>query len=264
MSDAIVETYDESTGRLQVSANMLGFVCRKTGTGNTVARTGGNTNPSAFTIDTTGFTYPIIAVQTNGFAAALYGMRSGINGAYFASSGAIGSPYTYYIYEWTPMLPANNALFQLYTDSGQCSFSSGYWPLKVPKGIPMGETAGGSGTYTMGGRSLAYACSNVGGHSRARSNYCYIQGQPVIADPDGQGLETCRGTIRGRIDGKLYGGVVHNNGTTVNGANISVDDVEGSFGTYSEYRSGYADGWDVPNTVMVVDVTGIPIGATFF
>jgi hypothetical protein len=262
MADAVVETYDESTGRLQVSANMLGFVCRKSGTGTTVARQGGNTNPSSFTVDTTGFTYPIIAIKTDGFASALYGIRAGNNDAYFACSGEIGSPFTYYIFEWTPSLPANSALFQLYTTGNQCAFSSGYWPLKVPKGIAMSEAGGG--TYTMNGRSLAYACSSVGGHSRAPNNYCYTPGQNPVADPDGTGLESCRGTIRGRINGKVYGGSVLNNGTTVNGAYVSVDDVVGDFGTYAEYRAGYGDGWAMPNTVMVVDVTGIPVGATFF
>ncbi|KQO06895.1 hypothetical protein ASF09_11585 [Sphingomonas sp. Leaf242] len=200
--------------------------------------------------------YPIVALQTNGYAAAMYVQQYNSTVINYASSGAVGSPFTYYIFDWTPNLPANNGLFQLYNQATNlCVFSSNYWPMKLVSSAP-----GGSGqAQNYPGKTMAYACSTVGAHSRC-SPACYDSGNPAI-DP-GDGLTSCK-NIRGRIDGKAYGASIQDNGSTVQVANVSVDDVLGSFGPYSEYKQ-YGDGWDVPNQIMSIDVTGIPVGATFF
>ncbi len=254
---AVTEFYDPVANRLQVSAGMLGFMCRKSGTGTTGNRSGGNTNTSTILLDTAGMSYPIVALRTDGYAAAMYVQQFNSTVINYASNGAVGSPFTYYIFDWTASLPANNALFQLYNEgTNLCVFSSGYWPMKLVNSVAGGS--GGSQNYPR--KTMAYACSTVGAHSRCSQPACYDSGNPAL-DP-GDGLASCR-NIKGRIDGKAYGASIQDNGSTVQVANVSIDDVLGSFGNYSEYQQ-YGDGWDVPNQIMSIDVTGIPVGATFF
>lgn len=262
---ATLEIFDPNTGRLLASGNMAGFVCRKSGSGKTQARQGGNTNTSTILIDTSGMTYPIIALVTRGYDSAFYARYNGqIN---FATNGAVGSAFDYYIFDWTRALPDHNAPFMLFdTDAGDrvITFSSAYWPMKVVTAFNMAE-AEPNRSYTAGDRLLAHAENNVGGHSRVNNGYfCFDRNSP--SDPGDEIPPRCQ-DVRGRIDGKIYGAGTYDNGTRVTTSKVSVDDVTSTFGPYNSWQnSPYVQngGWEVPNRVMVVDVTGIPVGRTFF
>ena len=97
----------------------------------------------------------------------------------------------------------------------------------------------------------------MGGHSIPGEANCYGSGRPELGD-----LNTCN-DIRARIDGKLYGGRTDSGGTQVTASSVSYDDVLGSYGNYDNYQKN-SGGWEVANLILVVDVTGIPVGTTFF
>ena len=120
---------------------------------------------------------------------------------------------------------------------------------------------GGGQFDGQSGMVYAGACSSMGGHSHAEGVYCADNNSGPRVPEDGE-LENCKNIV-GNIDGKLYGSRSLNNGQSVQGATVSYDDVTGSFGNYDNYQN-YGDGWDVGNGILIVDVTGIPIGQTFF
>ena len=262
MADAVAEIYDQN-GRLQVSAGMLGMVCRRTGTGTSRSRITGNTAPSSLEVDVAGMSRPVVAIRMDGYAAALAGRSypsgsSSATNVAFACSAPVGTAFTYWVFDWTQALPANNGLFQLFTQDGRCTFSSAFWPMKMVGVIAMPDGGQFDGTAGM---IYAGACSAMGGHSHAQGVYCADGNSGPTLPGDGE-LENCK-NIRGNIDGKLYGSRSLNNGQSVQGANVSYDDVTGGFGDYASYQN-YGDGWEVPNGILIVDVTGIPIGQTFF
>ncbi len=260
MADAVAEIYDD-TGRLLVSAGMLGMVCRRSGTGTSRSRITGNTAPSSLEVDVSGIALPLVAIRMPGYAAALAGRSapagsSQFTNVTFACNAPVGTAFTYYVFDWTQALPANSGLFQLFTQDGKCTFSSAYWPMKVMSAVAM---PGGGAFAAPAGRTMAAACTAMGGHSHAQGVYC-SDGNSGPKIPDAGELENCNNIV-GNIDGKLYGGKV--DGSQVSGANVSYDDVFGSFGNYSNYQN-YGDGWVVSNSILAVDVTGIPVGQTFF
>lgn len=261
MADLSMDFYN-SDGVLAVSGTMMGFFCRKTGTGQSRSRIGGNTNPSSILVETSGYTSPIVAITLpDGNAAAFAGSYNldGAVGVNFASSAPVGTNFSYYVFEWSKALPANNGLVQLFLQNGDCAFSSAYWPMKMVYAIGNAEGSEG-GKYSNGSKTLAFAIGAIGGHSRCEAPYCERGGGPQIDDENS--LESCD-NIRGQIDGKLYGAKLSDNGHTVTGARVSWDDVNASFGNYANYQQ-YGDGWTVANTVSVIDVTNIPVGQTFF
>lgn len=262
---ATLEFYDPNSGRLLAAGNMAGFVCRKSGSGTTQARQGGNTNASTILIDVSGMVYPIVAIVTRGYNSAFYARYNGqVN---FATNGAVGSAFDFYIFDWTRALPDHNAEVMLFdTDAGDrvITFSSAFWPMKVITAFDMSEDQPLT-SYTNGAKLLAHAENTVGGHSRVPAGYyCADSNRP--SEPGEDVPVACR-DVRGRIDGKIYGGGTYDNGTRLGTARVSVDDVTSTFGPYSSWQSNsyYQNGgWMVPNKVMVVDVTGIPVGKTFF
>jgi len=262
MADATIEFYDPTNGVLQASALMAGMACRRSGSGTTVARQGGNTVASTILIDISGCTYPVVAVVTNGYNSAMYARYN--NQLNFATSGAVGSAYEYFIFDYTDALPEHTAEIQIRDpNSGKIRFSNRYWPMLLRTDIYMDEDQPDT-SVTAGGSKLAHAETIVGGHSRCPSPVCYINGQPS-RDDEGGDLSRCN-DIRGRINGKIYGGGTFDGGSRLTTSKVSVDDVVGSFGRYQDFMANYnnGNGWMVPNNVMIVDVTNIPVGSTFF
>jgi hypothetical protein len=253
MVSAVGNIFDAS-GRLQVSIEMLGMVCRKSGTGMTQARVAGNTNPSSILVDVTGCTYPIVAIKLDNYAAALAGKSGASN--HWVTSAPIGTAFTYYIFDWSPALPNTNALVKLWDDQGRTTFNSDFFPMAATNLFgAVGQTA------ATNGRIFATAQGQMGGHSIRGQALCYDSGGPQL-DP-GTGLNQCK-DIRYKNDGKLYGGGVRPGDGTVGMYAVSWDDVQVSAGNYTNYTTGDARGWTAPVTVMAVDVTNIPVGQTFF
>jgi hypothetical protein len=256
MAEATGNIFDAS-GRLQASINMLAMTCRRTGTGTTVTRMGGNTNPSSLTVDVSGCSYPVVAILIDNYVAALAGKISGQQTNHWICSAPVGTPFSWYLFDWAASVPSTGAPVKLWDGSGRQTFNSDFFPMVVTNMFTgVGQVVG------TGGRTYATAQGVMCGHSRRGEASCYQSGGPQL-DPDGQGLMNCR-DIRYRNDGKLYGGGTRSGDGTVGMYQVSWDDVQVSAGNYTNYTSNDVRGWEVPGTVMAVDVTGIPVGATFF
>ncbi|WP_156359170.1 hypothetical protein [Sphingomonas sp. Leaf242] len=256
MADFRGDIYDAS-GRLQVSTNMLGMVCRRTGTGATITRQGGNTSPSSLLVDVSGCSYPVVAIKIDNYVAALAGKSGNSTTNHWICSAPVGTGFTYYIFDWTTSLPNSGGMERRFDANGRCTFNSDYFPMFTTRMF------GGVGqTMATNGRVFATAQGTMAGHSRRGEALCYQSGGPQL-DPDGGGLQNCR-DIRYRNDGKLYGGGVRPGDGTVGMYQVSWDDVQVSAGNYTNYSQNDVRGWECPGTVMAVDVTNIPVGATFF
>lgn len=248
----IVEIYNPNVpGQLMVSSGMLNFVCRRSGVDQSVAKVGGNTNPSSILVDVSGITQPLVVLQSLDTSCALF-RRTG-NTFEAACGGAVGSWYAYYIFDWTLSLPPHEAEFKVYDpNNGNLTFSSRYWPLKIPTLL----TGGSSQQYDAPGKKLGFAHAGFGGRGLTSGAYCLRNGQAGNID---DGYANCA-DVRAKIDGKLYGGTTLNGDSSVKASVTSFDDVTASFGSTAEYDA-YAPGWEVINKIMVVDVTGIPLPA---
>lgn len=249
--------FDPNTGVLTASATMAGFVCRRSGQVASAAKFAGRgTYASSISIDVAGFTNPVIALRSEGYAAALLGTRNTTQRT-FISDAPVGTVFSFYIFEFTQALPAHSAEFQVVNESTQAiMFSSRYWPMKLIGGIAMTENTAPPPFTAIGGAVLAHAESNIGGHSRVEEAFCYDGG--VSADGAGPGCND----VRGRQNGKLYG--ARTSGNQLTALPLSFDDVMVSYGTYDQYTQVYGAGWVVPNLIMVIDVTNIPLGVNFF
>lgn len=137
----------DSSGRLQASINMMSMVCRRTGTGQTVTRQGGNTNPSSLLVDVSGCAYPLVAIKIDNYAAALAGKSGSSN--HWVCSAPVGTAFTYYIYDYSTSLPNTKAPAKLWDESGRCTFNGDFFPMvattmftgvgqtALPTGAPM-------------------------------------------------------------------------------------------------------------------------------
>lgn len=251
----IADFFDPNTGRLMAAADLLGFVCRRTGTKATQSRVGGNTTASSLLVDVSGFSLPMVAVRSEGYAAAFSGSNGG--NLVFATDAPIGTTFTYWAFDWTPALPEHDAVFMLRREvDNSIAFSNKFWPMIVIGRMGMSEGINPPQYNALSGVTLAHTQSNMGGHSRVPDPQC-ADGSGSQVDPD---LTTCS-NIRGRIDGKLYG--ARTSGSQITGAEVSWDDVTAGFGNYTSYMT-YGGGFEVPNLVLIIDVTNIPIGRTFF
>lgn len=254
MVQATGDIFDAS-GRLQCSISMLGMVCRRSGTGATQSRIAGNTNISSILVDVSSAVYPIVAVKVDNYAAALAGKYGASN--HWVCNAPVGTPFTYYIFDWSPSLPNTNAPVKLFDGIGRVTFNGDFFPMNAT------ALFGGVGqTMATAGRTYATAQGQMGGHSRRGGAQCYDSGGPQL-DPDGEGLARCR-DIRYRNDGKLYGGGVRPGDGTVGMYAVSWDDVQVSAGNYQNYSQNDARGWEAPVTVMAIDVTNIPVGVVFY
>lgn len=245
-----MEIYD-SSGVLQADCNLLSYFCRKSGTGTTVASTGiGNTVPSKGVVPTAGlgYTYPLVAIVCSGYSVARVGNTSSTDMT-FACSAPTGTAFSYYIFDYSPALPASSFGIELYNASGQRTFSSNYFPMQALSVLT-------SGSVTHTGKSLAVALPELGGFRTAGPLDYYLSGMPVI--PGGPGSYDSTGY---QNDCDLYGGTISNSGQTLTYSAVSFDDVyEGPvFGDIY-----VPPDWNYQCPILAIDVSGIPASTTFF
>jgi hypothetical protein len=246
-----IEIYAQD-GTLQFNSEMVCWFCRKTGTGTTTFRTIGNTPASSLTVDVTGITNPIVAVKMDGYDVAKAG------GSTYISNAPIGTSYTYYIFDYAVSLPANQGTYglEVRNSSGQIVFNSNFFPMQVLNMLTGNSNAGISETVTHSGRTLAIANASMGGYATRGDPYCYDGGGPAFWDGyycDNLGLIN---------DCSLYGGIISNSSQTASTSNVSFDDVTISIGNSNNYS--IPPDWNTASKLLVIDVTNIPIGTTFY
>lgn len=241
-----IEIY-ASDGTLQANSEMICWFCRKTGTGTTVSRVVGNSSPSSLTVDVSGMTNPIVAIKMAGYNVAKAG------GSTYVTSAPIGTSYTYYIFDYAASLPANAGAYgiEIFNDSGVRVFNSNFFPMQVLNMLT------GSATVTHTGKNLAIANASMGGYAIRGDVYCYDTGGPEIWD----GFSYCA-SLRIINDCDLYGGILSNSFQTVDTSGVSFDDVVITVGDSSSYN--VPPDWDTPSKLLVIDVTNIPVGVTFY
>ena len=241
-----------AAGVLQISTNFLSYFCRKSSSGTTVARVNGTTTPSSVVIDVTGYTNPIIAFIC-GQSMAFTG-RNGTSSQNltFACDGAIGTSFTYFIFDQSTTLPVSHYGLELYNASGQRVFTSDAHPMLALQTLISASGA----AVTAAGRTLAVAPMTWGGHRlNGGTVYCLDAGVTIW-----DGVSSCTNLAYDN-DGKVYGGNAVT--TTVTPAAISFDDVRVAAGS-SPPGPTFATNYDTPVTMLVIDVTGIPLATTFF
>lgn len=174
-------------------------------------------------------------------------------GSTYVTSAPIGTSYTYYIFDYAASLPANAGAYgiEIFNDSGTRVFNSNFFPMQVLNMLT------GSATVTHTGKSLAIANASMGGYAIRGDVYCYDTGGPEIWD----GFSYCA-SLRIINDCDLYGGVLSNSFQTVDTSGVSFDDVVITVGDSSSYT--VPPDWDTPSKLLVIDVTNIPIGVTFY
>ena len=251
------EAYD-ANGKLQFNDSMFCYFLRKTGSGTTTDSTIGNTDPSKITLPATGYTNPIIAIQCSA-AVSFWGLFGG--NYYWLCSGAAGTSFNYFVYDRSSTIPASNFGLEVVDANGAITFSSNYRPMQVLSllnsvtypywGGPPGGTNQPSVTYT--GRSLAVAQGETGGHRFAGPMDYYLGGLQVVEPPyDATGYQN---------DAKVYGATVSNSNQTATVDWVSFDDVY----VGPELGDIYVPAdWQRQPLIFVCDVTGVPIGTTFF
>jgi hypothetical protein len=244
-------------GTLQANSEMLCWFCRKTGTGTTLVKGLGlgNTTPSKIEVDVTGITNPVVAIRMNGYTVA----RAGGYGI-FTSDAPVGTSYIYYIFDFSASLPASNDYgLEMFNAAGQRTFNSSYFPMQVLNMLTGSSNTSIFEAATHTGKALAIASSVMGGYRTAGDLYCYDTGGPTIGG-GGPG-EFCN-DLKYQNDHKLYGGALSNSSQTVTTANVSYDDVLVSAGNSNSYF--IPPNWNIPTKILVIDVTNIPIGVTFY
>lgn len=240
------EVYD-SGGVLQASSEFFGYFCRKTGTGVTGTSVFGNTVPSEAVIAMpAGVVKPIVAIicgSALGLAVAGANYR-------LSCAGPVGTAFTYYIFDRADALPASNNGLEIYNSTGEITFSSNFHPL-----VAMDALASPGAAESYPGFTPALALLSYGGHRQLAVGgpICFDSG-PSIWFP-GQPCDD----LRYHLDAKVYGGkVVGHDVTTLE---ISFDDVEVRT-TADLYEEPPL--YVIPTTLLVLDVTNIPVPATFF
>jgi hypothetical protein len=236
--------------KLLASTEMLGYFCRKSGTGTTVAATGdGNTVSSRAVapIGGLGYSYPLVAIQIAGYAVARAGNNFSTGDYHYSTNAPIGTSFSYYVFEYSPNLPSSNIGLEIYNSAGQITFSSLYHPLQVLNLLS-------SGAVTHTGKSLAIGLGTVGGF-RTAGDYDYYNGGSLVVpgDPyDSTGFQNFA---------DLYGGTLSNSNQTVTYDSVSYDNVYIGPGAGDIYKP---PDFDNPCVILVADVTNIPSNTTFF
>lgn len=250
-----IEIY-AADGTLQANSEMLCWFCRKTGTGTTVSRLSGNTPASSVSVSVSGlgYTYPIVAIRMgDGYSVA----RAGSEGHYI-SDAPIGTSYTYYIFDYSAALPSSDGYgLEAFNAVGQRTFSSNFFPMQVLNMLDGNSVNGINNTATHTGKTLAVANASMGGYAIRGDPYCTDSGGPAFWD----GFSQCNNLVI-LNDCKLYGGQLTNSFQTASTSNVSFDDVTATIGNSSSYY--IPPDWNTTSKILVIDVTNIPVGQTFY
>lgn len=245
-----MEVYD-SSGILQVSAEMLSHFCKKTGSGTTVANTAGGNAASMATIAIpAGTDKPILAISC-GSTMAYAGLFGG--NAYFWCNGAVGTGFSYYLYDTLEGVATAHVGLELYDTAGNITFSSNYRPIKI-LGLNPGVT-------NYAGKAIAAALPAWSSFEFVGPLMCWDTGVAVPwSDPESSGA--C-GDLRYNHKITVRGAFIDNGGSRINPSNITYENVTVNAGDSTSYTYPAA-AWDHQTMLMAVDVTGIPVGSTFF
>lgn len=244
-----------SSGTLQANSEMLCWFCRKTGTGTTVSRLSGNTPTSSVSVSVSGlgYTHPIIAINMGGG----YSVAKAGSEGHYVSDAPIGTSYTYYIFDYSAALPAETGYgFEAFNASGQKTFSSSYFPMQVLNMLDGNSAVGISNSVTHTGKTLALANASMGGYAIRGDLYCTDAGLSIW-----DGFTYCNNLVV-LNDCKLYGGVLSNSSQTATTSNVSFDDVTITLGNSDNYV--LPPDWNTTSKILVIDVTNIPVGQTFY
>ena len=263
------EVYTEGN-KLAASADTFSWFLRKSGTGTTTTRASGNSSPSSARVPNGGISYinKLVAIRIDGGYGAAP-LSGDLNNFFFCTDAPIGTGFSYYIYDRLTNAQVSNSGLEVRDASDTLVFSANYRPAKILAmlGTPTGQGYTPSGFYadptsaTFTGKTLAFACLSFAGHNRSGplgADRCNnIEG---IYD----GLDYCD-NWQGNNDGKLYGAAI--SGSTVTATPVSFDDVIVDYGPGTKMdidAARDATEWQIPSKIFVLDVTGVPLGQTFF
>jgi hypothetical protein len=201
-------------------------------------------------ISVAGFVRPLVAVSCASTVA--FAGKSGTNFIYWCN-GAVGTAFNYYIYDTSDELPASFAGMEAYNTLGEITFSSNFRPISV-----LGLNAG---TTTYAGRTIAAGLFTWGGFEFIGGLECWDGGSAAPwSDPESSGA--CD-DLRYRRRVNVRGALIDTGGTRIVPGGIVYEDVRVSAGDSTDYDEP-PGGLDMSSIVAAVDVTGIPIGSTFF
>lgn len=257
------ETYD-SAGRLQVTSDVTSYVLTGYGTGNSISRIDGNTTPSSCVVPlgSSGSNRVIAVKCLSGMGMNQVGTYGGSPSAIYACAGAVGTAFSYYIFEPAAALSSVHGTgVEVRNSAGVVTFSTAYRTMQVVGVLAYQAKSGfywdsyysNASTVTVSGRTLAYAQGGFAGHRiHPAQMICYQGGSPH--------LDTGSCTdYRYNNNGKIYGAFVNSTGDTCTTAEISYDDVQVSNGSSNVFPPDYV----TPIKLFVIDVTNINGGSVY-
>lgn len=248
---------NDVNGKMQFNGEMLTYALRVSGVCYVENRRVGNTSATSLLIPTSQ-SYPngLVALGGgDGLTAAYAGVYAPTNQRIYATGGApVGSAFNYYIFERSNTIPATGFGLEVRNGNNEVTFSSNTRTMRVIN--MLGSPRGSTPNVSYGGRTLAYCQGAFSGHRQMGQVQIYNQRGQLVASDEGGGSYT----YYYQNDGKVYGGVTTNGGQTVSAQQVTWDDVR--IGPSSSYPS--APNWYKELNLFVVDVTGFPIGRTFY
>jgi hypothetical protein len=267
-----LEIYD-ANGKLVASSDQMSWVLRKTGTATTVATTiggGGNSTPSMAVIDLAGLGYQnaIVAIAC---AQTMCFIATNTSGQMiYGCDGGVGTSFNYYIFDSSGTIPPANFGIEMYDANGNITFSSNQRMMKpldvmyhdpAPSG-PGGGLVGPNTTYpspvTHTGKSLAVALTCWAGWYwlDPNSGVCYDT-QPGVSWEPGMNCAF----LQLQLSHNMIGGNITNSGQTASMGTVPWENLmlNTSSSQYKTARQQYT-----ALTMLVIDVTNIPLGVTYY
>lgn len=239
-------------GKLQTNADLFVHYLRKTGSGSTVSGYGFSL-PSACIVPSAGLNKPIYAIHSSS-GVGFVGVNSN-NDPVFACGGGPGTYFEYFIYDTISNLSPSNFGLEIYNNSGLLSFSANYIPMK---GLSIINSSN-PGPLTFNGKKLAAATMSYAGRRIPGPLFVYDANtnQYTLWDEFSEAQ-----VLRYFNDGKVNTAIISNSGQTIETTPVSYEDIIIDAGNSSNY-------YLPPNAeksadILVLDVTNIPIGTTYF
>jgi hypothetical protein len=234
------EAYADN-GNVQFTSNDLLFYLRKTGTATVTASGDFYSNyvrvPGAST-------YPgaIVGFSGGGGYAVGYELNGGANWSYITDA-PVGTVFNYYIYDTSDKVPGSNFGIEVYNEAGQITFSVAQRALLSLALLYMPND--NSVSVTFAGKSLGFIPTSWAGYNR--------YGPSDTGEPGYY-----------YHDWAVYGAACINSGQTVATGVVAVPGGRGDVDGNATGGQPINNDFEVPGNFFIIDVTNIPIGATFF